>query len=100
VYRRELMWYRTGGKLLWYPLNTHKEEIHMANIFVKVAKLGSATKEFFIENGGTAVADALKLAGYASEGYDLRVNGSPATLTTVLRDGALITVVPKLKAGR
>ena len=50
------MWYRERGKLFWFPLNTYTKETHMANIFVKVAKLGSATKEFFIENGGTATA--------------------------------------------
>jgi len=69
------------------------------NIFVKLAKLGSAVKEFFLTDGGTSVADVLAQAGESAEGYEIRVDGNPATPETTLHDGAIITLVPAIKGG-
>ena len=71
----------------------------MSEIFYKVAKLGEPVKEFFAQNGDSKVKDAIGLSGYATDGYQIRVNNVAATEDTPLRDGAIITLVPKLKAG-
>lgn len=69
------------------------------NITFKVAKLGSAVREFFAPNGTTKVSDALALADTASEGYDVSVNGTPATPDSPVHDKDTIYLVPRLKAG-
>lgn len=71
----------------------------MSEIMCKIAKLNEPVKEFFMSNGSATVATALELSGYDSEGYQVKVNGRIAEASTPLFDGALVTLVPKLKAG-
>ncbi|MEW6408183.1 MAG: MoaD/ThiS family protein [Patescibacteria group bacterium] len=71
----------------------------MSNIFVKIARLGAAVKEFFLTDGGTTVGDVLSQAAEPVEGYEIRVDGSPATPETSLHDGAIITLVPAIRGG-
>lgn len=71
----------------------------MGQIFVKLAKLGSTVEEYFLNDGQTTVADVLEKASETAEGYELRVDGTPATPETTLRDGAIITLVPAIRGG-
>jgi len=67
---------------------------------VKVAKLGSAVREFFIENGHT-VSDVLDMASISpGSGEKVRVNGADVPTSTVVQDGDVVTVVPAIKGGR
>ena len=70
------------------------------NITFKVARLGSAVKEFFEPNGDTTVENALDKAGYTDEGYDISVNGEVARANSPVRDGDTVYLVPRLKAGQ
>ena len=70
------------------------------NITFKVARLGSQTKEFFTTNGSFTVQDALALAEYSAEGYDVSVDGVSATPSWAVRDGNTVYLVPRLKAGK
>jgi sulfur carrier protein ThiS len=65
---------------------------------VKVAKLGERVQEYYLEDG-SSVGNALDMAGYSTTGFDLRVNGSPATVYDDLDDGDIITLVPAIKGG-
>jgi hypothetical protein len=67
-------------------------------MFVKIAKLGSKVVELYVEDG-TTLAQALEVAEMSAEGFEPRVNGAIARETTVLTDGAIITMVPKIKGG-
>jgi len=66
--------------------------------FVKVARLGDQVKEFFVEEGET-VGSLLDEVGIDPEGWDLRVNGVPASRETPLEDGDIVTLVPPIKGG-
>lgn len=70
-----------------------------SNMLVKVAPMGSEVHEYSLGEGGT-VADALDAAEMDSDGRDIRVDSEPATLTTPLRDGDVITLVNKVEGGR
>ena len=69
------------------------------NITFKVARLGSAVKEFFEPNGDTNVSAALEKAGYTAEGDDISVNGEAARESSPVTDGDTVYLVPRLKAG-
>ena len=72
----------------------------MAEIFVKVARLGSRVTEVYLPDSGEAtVAAALAAAEVDPGGYDLRVNGAPTTPSAVLADGDVVTLVPPIKGG-
>ena len=66
--------------------------------FIKIAKLGTAVKEFFVSNG-TTVDTALALAEFDATGQDIRVNGVPADLDQTLEDGDIVTLIPAIKGG-
>ena len=70
-------------------------------ITVKVAVLGQAVKELFLA-AGTTLDDALRTAGVTiPSGHELRVNSAPASRSTVLTNGAIVTIVPaQIKGGR
>lgn len=72
----------------------------MSQVTFKVAKLGQAVKEFFVENGSAKVSDALALAGYTEEGYDVRIGGGAVSMGSPIPNDSVITLIPKLKAGQ
>jgi hypothetical protein len=72
----------------------------MGQITFKVAKLGQRTQEFFVENGDTLLFEALSMAGYTAEGYDVRMNGESVGSGSHVPNNATVTLIPKLKAGQ
>jgi hypothetical protein len=66
------------------------------NITVRVGKLPGRIGEFVL-NGDRTVATALATANLDPTGYELRVQGAPATPATTLSDGDLVLLVKKIK---
>jgi len=64
---------------------------------VKVAKLGSAVVELFLDDAAT-VDQAIEAAGMSADGFQVRVNGR--TPCESLNNGDMITLVPAIKGGR
>jgi molybdopterin converting factor small subunit len=67
-------------------------------MFVKVAKLGSAVKELFVEDG-TSLVSALTSAGVSKEGMQVRINGAVVPDSTPVKDGDVVTLIPAIKGG-
>lgn len=67
-------------------------------IKVRVAQLG---KGIFNLNAPSSVPVryALQQAGINAESMDIRINGKPVTMETMLVNGDLLTVVPQIKGG-
>jgi sulfur carrier protein ThiS len=59
------------------------------SIMVKLTQVPGATQVFGLEDG-TTVADLLALAQKDGSNYAIRVNGTPASTTTALADGATV----------
>ena len=59
------------------------------SIMVKLTQVPGATQEFGLEDGAT-VSSLLELAGKDAGNYAIRVNGSSASTSTVLNDGATV----------
>jgi len=59
------------------------------SIMAKLTQVPGATQEFGLEDGAT-VSTLLALAGKEASNYAIRVNGSTATVETVLTDGATV----------
>jgi len=68
-------------------------------ITVKVARLGNTVERVAL-NEGASVQDALTAADLAVDGEDVRINSSNAGLTDEVRNGDIITLVPKVKGGQ
>ena len=68
-------------------------------MLIKVARLGTAVQELALTDGAK-VSDALTAADLAVENEDIRVNNSTSSETTVLKDGDIVTLVPKVKGGQ
>jgi molybdopterin converting factor small subunit len=68
-------------------------------MLVKVARLGTAVQELALTEGSN-VQQALEAAGLEVENEDIRVNSNTASNTTVLREGDIVTLVPKVKGGQ
>ena len=68
-------------------------------MLVKVARLGTAVQELAL-NAGSKVIDALNAADLAVENEDIRVNNNTSNEQTVLNDGDIVTLVPKVKGGQ
>jgi putative ubiquitin-RnfH superfamily antitoxin RatB of RatAB toxin-antitoxin module len=68
-------------------------------MLVKVARLGTAVQELALTDGATVNA-ALESADLSVENEDIRVNNGSASVTTVLKDGDIVTLVPKVKGGQ
>jgi molybdopterin converting factor small subunit len=62
---------------------------------VKVGKLGESVQEYSLTNGET-VADLLEMAGIELENEELQRNGQRVDLETVLENGDIVMVVPKV----
>lgn len=68
-------------------------------IRVRVLQLGRRVLQH-TGPAGLTVAAALEGVGLgAAEGLDLRVNGASAGQDTVLRDGDVVTLIPRIKGG-
>jgi len=80
-------------------LSKHKKGKEKVMDLIKVAKLGTAVKEVALDDGSD-VGDALTAADIESDGFEVRVNGNPAELDTVLRSGDIITLIPQIKGGK
>lgn len=68
-------------------------------MLVKVARLGTAVQELALTDGQT-VADALVAADLTVENEDIRINNSSASVSSVLKNGDIVTLVPKVKGGQ
>jgi len=68
-------------------------------MLVKVARLGTAVQEIALTEGQN-VGEALLAADLAVENEEVRVNNTSASETTVLRNGDIVTLVPKVKGGQ
>lgn len=64
---------------------------------VKVAQLGSRVVEVSLEDA--TVHSALKTSGIVADGMEVRVNGEPASMDTLLSEGDIVTLVPAVKGG-
>ena len=65
-------------------------------ISVRVGKLPGRIEEVAL-NGGRSVEDALAAVELDFTGYEIRVQGVPATLETELEDGQTVLLVKKIK---
>lgn len=74
-------------------------KIKGGQLLVKVAKLGARVVELYVPDG-TTVGQAIVQAEFDAEGFEVRVNGTPARDADELSDGAIVTLVPKIKGGR
>jgi putative ubiquitin-RnfH superfamily antitoxin RatB of RatAB toxin-antitoxin module len=68
-------------------------------MLVKVARLGTAVQELALTDG-SKVSDALAAADLGVENEDIRINNTTASQDSVLRDGDIVTLVPKVKGGQ
>ena len=68
-------------------------------ITVKVARLGNTVQEVAL-NEGASVQDALTAADLTVDGEDIRVNSSNSNLNDEVRNGDIVTLVPKVKGGQ
>ena len=58
---------------------------------------GSGVRPYDLPDGAK-VKDALSVAGLDSTGFDIFINGTPATLETVLTDGKAVLLSAKIKS--
>ncbi len=65
-------------------------------INVRIGRLPGRISEIVL-NGDRTVATALMTAGLDSAGYDIRVQGAPASMTTGLNEGDIVLLVKKIK---
>ena len=68
-------------------------------MLIKIARLGTAVSELAAVEGWT-VSSALEASDLEVENEDIRVNNNAANEATVLHDGDIITLVPKVKGGQ
>jgi sulfur carrier protein ThiS len=72
-----------------------------ADVRVRVLQLGRRVMQHS-GPAGLTLAEALNGVGLSAqqlEGMDLRVNGTTAEPTTVLRDRDTVTIIPRIKGG-
>lgn len=70
-----------------------------SDIRVRILQLGRQVIDHRGQAGQT-VAEALAVTDlHIGPGMDLRVNGEPAGGDTPLRDGDVVTIVPRIKGG-
>ncbi len=66
---------------------------------ITVGKVPGTLSEVAVENGAT-VADALAAGNLDAEGFEIKVNGSTASLTDDAPDGANIFLVKQIKGNQ
>ena len=62
---------------------------------MRILQLGRQVIDHQAEAGQSVGATGIALG----PGMDLRVNGDPATEETPLRDGDVVTIIPRIKGG-
>ena len=67
-------------------------------VMVKVAPIGEVVTEVNAEVGST-VAQVLSIAGVDVNGRSITVNNVPATESTVITEGAIVSLANKMKGG-
>ena len=65
---------------------------------VRIVQLGKRVFEYAAEDGST-VEQGLAAAGISTSHMEIRVRGRTAELDQELREGDLITVIPRIKGG-
>jgi len=69
------------------------------NILVKIARIGERSEELALREGST-VEDLLDAADMQLvSGEKIQINGAPADIDTVLRDGDRVFLVPPSTGG-
>jgi molybdopterin converting factor small subunit len=70
-----------------------------SEIRVRILQLGRQVIDHQAK-AGQSIAEALAATGIeVGPGMDLRVNGTPAEDETPLRDGDVVTIIPRIKGG-
>jgi len=65
---------------------------------VKVGKLPGTVKEVFVNGNGTVtIGDVLSQADLSSEGFEIRLNGNPATLNDLVSNQDTVLLVRKIQ---
>jgi len=66
---------------------------------VRILQLGRMVLDYEGQAGATleAVLGAVNVT--AGQGMDLRINSQPATLDSVLNEGDVVTIIPRIKGG-
>ena len=65
---------------------------------IRILKLGSAAHEANVTDGAT-IGEAIEAAGISPGGYSLTLNGMGTGPDTVVGDGDVVTMVPKVEGG-
>jgi molybdopterin converting factor small subunit len=66
---------------------------------VRILQLGRKVLDWEAEDGAT-LESALAAAGVgAAQGMDLRINSQPADAGSVLKQGDVVTIIPRIKGG-
>lgn len=63
---------------------------------VKIGRLGESVQEYALTNGDT-VAELLEQAGIELENEELQRNGEKVSLDTILENGDILLIVPKVQ---
>ena len=66
------------------------------SMLVKVGKMPGRVGEYALNSGAT-VREALVIAELDNQGFEIKVNGAPATLDTVLNNGDNVLLVQMVK---
>lgn len=70
-----------------------------ASVRVRILQLGRRVIDH-TGRPGLTVGSTIEAVGItAAEGMDLRVNGAPAEDATPLRNGDVVTIIPRIKGG-
>ena len=65
---------------------------------IRILKLGSAAHEATVDDGST-IGETIEAAGISPAGYSLTLNGMGTGPDTVVSDGDVVTMVPKVEGG-
>jgi hypothetical protein len=66
---------------------------------VRIVQLGKGVLAYQAEEGAT-IQDALESAGVPIVSMEIRVGGHRVELTEPLKDGDLVTAIPRIRGGR
>jgi len=67
---------------------------------VRILQLGRKVLDYEGQDGVTLLAALNTVGVIAAQGMDLRINSQPATLESVLSQGDVVTIIPRIKGGR
>lgn len=66
---------------------------------VKIGQLPGKIEEYSFESG-TTVAQALEIAGLSSDGFEIKVDGNVADLSTVIDNANMVLLAKKVKGNK